>query len=92
MFQIGSHVLAYSNSCINPILYAFLSPPFLAGFQKLIPCGKCQHLNQSGTCEQQSVKSVPLVKSRQKKVGKLKDIQNHKISAASTECSLNTLV
>ena len=27
-FQIGSHVLAYSNSCINPFLYAFLSPPF----------------------------------------------------------------
>ena len=37
-FQIGSHVLAYSNSCVNPILYAFLSPPFRAGFVKLLPC------------------------------------------------------
>ena len=38
MFQIASHILAYSNSCINPILYAFLSPPFRAGFVKLLPC------------------------------------------------------
>lgn len=36
--QIGSHVLAYSNSCINPFLYAFLSPPFKTGFLNLIPC------------------------------------------------------
>ena len=92
MFQIGSHILAYSNSCINPILYAFLSPPFLAGFHKLIPCVKCQIANQPGACEKQSVMSVPLVKSRQRKIGNLTDLQNHKISAASTECSLNTLV
>jgi len=38
--QIGSHVLAYSNSCINPFLYAFLSPPFKAGFLNLLPCLK----------------------------------------------------
>ena len=31
-------MLAYSNSCINPMLYAFLSPPFRAGFVKLLPC------------------------------------------------------
>ena len=30
-FQIGSHVLAYSNSCVNPILYAFL-PSFQSWF------------------------------------------------------------
>jgi len=36
--QIASHILAYSNSCINPILYAFLSPPFRAGFRSVLTC------------------------------------------------------
>ncbi len=26
--QIVAHILAYANSCVNPILYAFLSEPF----------------------------------------------------------------
>jgi len=34
--QIGSHILAYSNSCVNPILYAFLSPQFRSGFTALL--------------------------------------------------------
>ena len=46
-FQIDSHVLAYSNSCVNPILYAFLSPPFRAGFVKLLP-----FMRQRGAVEQ----------------------------------------
>ena len=33
--QIGSHVLAYSNSCVNPILYAYFSTPFREAFIKL---------------------------------------------------------
>ena len=37
-FQIGSHVLAYSNSCVNPILYAFLSPQFRTGFRNVLSC------------------------------------------------------
>ena len=36
--QIISHILAYSNSCVNPILYAFLSEPFRRGFWAIITC------------------------------------------------------
>ncbi|KAL0101754.1 hypothetical protein PUN28_019108 [Cardiocondyla obscurior] len=38
MIQIGSHILAYTNSCINPILYAFLSDNFRKAFRKIIYC------------------------------------------------------
>ncbi|XP_004529763.1 allatostatin-A receptor-like isoform X2 [Ceratitis capitata] len=37
--QIISHVLAYMNSCINPILYAFLSDNFRKAFRKVVGCG-----------------------------------------------------
>ncbi|KFB38427.1 AGAP003658-PB-like protein [Anopheles sinensis] len=35
IFQIVSHVLAYTNSCINPVLYAFLSDNFRKAFRKV---------------------------------------------------------
>lgn len=38
MVQITSHILAYMNSCINPILYAFLSDSFRKAFRKIIYC------------------------------------------------------
>nr|CAD7393207.1 unnamed protein product [Timema cristinae] len=38
MIQIVSHVLAYMNSCVNPILYAFLSENFRKAFRKVIYC------------------------------------------------------
>eukprot|EP00095_Tigriopus_kingsejongensis_P000724 maker-scaffold338_size202645-snap-gene-1.15 protein:Tk00724 transcript:maker-scaffold338_size202645-snap-gene-1.15-mRNA-1 annotation:"allatostatin a receptor" len=38
--QIISHILAYSNSCVNPILYAWLSEPFRRGFWAVITCIK----------------------------------------------------
>nr|QRN45461.1 allatostatin-A receptor [Carausius morosus] len=38
MVQIVSHVLAYMNSCVNPILYAFLSENFRKAFRKVIYC------------------------------------------------------
>lgn len=37
VFQILSHVLAYVNSCVNPILYAFLSDNFRKAFHHLLP-------------------------------------------------------
>ncbi|KAI5651677.1 7 transmembrane receptor (rhodopsin family) domain-containing protein [Phthorimaea operculella] len=34
--QIVSHVLAYMNSCVNPVLYAFLSENFRVAFRKIV--------------------------------------------------------
>ncbi|XP_071564901.1 allatostatin-A receptor isoform X2 [Temnothorax nylanderi] len=36
MIQIVSHILAYTNSCVNPFLYAFLSDHFRKAFRKII--------------------------------------------------------
>lgn len=35
--QISSHILAYTSSCINPLLYAFLSENFRKAFRKVSP-------------------------------------------------------
>ena len=32
------HVLVYSNSAVNPVLYGFLSDQFRRGFARLVPC------------------------------------------------------
>ncbi|GLH06464.1 G-protein coupled receptor moody [Gryllus bimaculatus] len=49
MLQIASHVLAYMNSCVNPILYAFLSDNFRKAFRKVIACGPVSGARGSGT-------------------------------------------
>ncbi|VDN96177.1 unnamed protein product [Rodentolepis nana] len=36
VFHVMGNVLAYANSCVNPILYAFFSDSFRAGFASLI--------------------------------------------------------
>ena len=38
IIQITAHILAYMNSCVNPILYAFLSENFRKAFRKVIIC------------------------------------------------------
>ncbi len=38
--QIASNCLAYMNSCVNPILYAFLSENFRKSFRKLLSFGR----------------------------------------------------
>jgi len=37
VFQITAHVLAYTNSCLNPLLYAKMSNNFRRGFSQLLP-------------------------------------------------------
>ena len=36
--QIASNCIAYMNSCVNPLLYAFLSENFRKSFRKLLCC------------------------------------------------------
>uniref|UniRef100_A0A6E8V4B2 G_PROTEIN_RECEP_F1_2 domain-containing protein n=1 Tax=Anopheles coluzzii TaxID=1518534 RepID=A0A6E8V4B2_ANOCL len=51
--QIVSHVLAYTSSCINPLLYAFLSENFRKAFRKIVYCGP-------GSRRQGSQRHMPL--------------------------------
>ena len=41
--QMAANCLAYMNSCVNPILYAFLSENFRRSFRKLLCCGSVQY-------------------------------------------------
>ncbi|KAI9584997.1 hypothetical protein GQX74_006892 [Glossina fuscipes] len=40
VLQIVAQLLAYTSSCINPVLYAFLSDNFRKAFHKAINCSK----------------------------------------------------
>ncbi|XP_022096714.1 G-protein coupled receptor 54-like [Acanthaster planci] len=37
-FRIFSYTLAYSNSCVNPFVYAFMGNNFRTSFKKAFPC------------------------------------------------------
>lgn len=61
-FQMAGNCLAYMNSCVNPILYAFLSENFRKGFRKLLFCPSsyrpgmdCERTNFRGTTDRCSV-------------------------------------
>ena len=42
ILQVFVQCLAYCNSCMNPILYAFFSTNYRAAFWEIISCGKNQ--------------------------------------------------
>ncbi|KAM7542089.1 hypothetical protein Aperf_G00000004682 [Anoplocephala perfoliata] len=45
LFHIMGNILSYGNSCVNPILYAFFSNAFRAGFASLICLDKSKMRN-----------------------------------------------
>ena len=40
IFQIFANCMAYGNSCLNPILYAFFSTNYRQAFWSIICCGR----------------------------------------------------
>lgn len=59
--QITSHILAYMNSCVNPILYAFLSENFRKAFHKIIACNpKYTSAPNKGTQENKTERETTL--------------------------------
>ncbi|CAG7785239.1 unnamed protein product [Allacma fusca] len=103
--QITSHVLGYMNSCVNPILYAFLSENFRKAFRKVIQCrgAYAVHHNHAQTLNNHH---EPLVTHVNDHEGQTKETallttlcenggNNHKVASANTksfprhECSDN---
>lgn len=51
MLQVSANTLAYTNSCINPILYAFWSPTFMDTFRGVFGLGSSRQGQQEQTLQ-----------------------------------------
>lgn len=43
VLKIWAHCMSYSNSALNPLLYAFLGSHFRQAFRRVCPCAPRQH-------------------------------------------------
>ena len=58
-FRIGAYVLAYGNSAMNPLIYAFLSVNFRKGFQQALRCNGAPHSDVGRVVTQRIVFGKP---------------------------------
>ena len=75
-----ANCLAYCNSCLNPILYAFFSPNFRSAFGSIISCGKSQsvpNLNTTNVNGGKTADAAEPVTTAAHKMGKIYNIFPH---------------
>ncbi|CAI5456088.1 unnamed protein product [Caenorhabditis angaria] len=85
IFQISSQVLAYTNSCLNPILYAMMSKSFREGFIRVIrklmnflSCGFCftDEMKTSTGIDATFYNQVPVSSIKTERTSLLKESSN----------------
>ncbi|KAH3872923.1 hypothetical protein DPMN_036146 [Dreissena polymorpha] len=57
--QMASNGLAYMNSCVNPILYSFLSEHFRRSFRKILCFGYSKYENRTVNMEMKERPTIP---------------------------------
>ena len=92
IFAILAQSLVYISSCVNPILYAFLSEPFRKAFQQFLTCSKLlsSHFNNAndpdpagggaaGAAKKSSYRSIKQDQQIQKKSAVTKVIDSERM-------------
>ena len=81
LFAIVAQSLAYISSCVNPILYAFLSEPFRQAFKQFLTCSKLlsKHLLNSNELEARTSRQSSSYRAIQQQ-----SVQNHKSRKSSS--------
>ncbi|CAK6447747.1 unnamed protein product [Pipistrellus nathusii] len=59
IFRVTAHCLAYSNSSVNPIIYAFLSENFRKAYKQVFKCHVCGKSSLSNAKENRSRLDTP---------------------------------
>lgn len=57
VFRVAAHCLAYSNSSVNPVIYAFLSENFRKSFQNVLCLKKVGGLDEADRSDSRQDKS-----------------------------------